>query len=103
MIYCPNSSITFCGVINLVSLGVGDLIPFSKARFTEEDFTVADKIFCWGSHDYTTLNSLFNNSKDKLVLSGSHRFDMMKEEFNDYWNFNDRKNKQITHQHLLQF
>ncbi len=73
-----------------------DLIPFSKARFTEEDFTVADKIFCWGSHDYTTLNSLFNNSKDKLVLSGSHRFDMMREEFNDYWNFNDGKNKQIT-------
>ena len=57
-----------------------DLIPFSKARFTEEDFKhlIMDKIFCWGNHDYTTLNSLFNNSKDKLVLSGSHRFDMMK-------------------------
>ena len=73
-----------------------DLIPFSKARFTEEDFKVADKIFCWGNHDYTTLNSLFNNSKDKLVLSGSHRFDMMKEEFNDYWNFTAKKSKQIT-------
>jgi len=73
-----------------------DLVPFSKARFTEEDFKVADKIFCWGRNDYETLNSLFNNSKDKLVLSGSHRFDMMRKEFNNYWNFSNTKAKQIT-------
>ncbi len=73
-----------------------DLVAFSKARFTEEDFKVADKIFCWGRNDYETLNSLFNNSKDKLVLSGAHRFDMMREEFNNYWNFSKAKTKQIT-------
>ena len=73
-----------------------DLVNFSKARFTEEDLKVADKIFCWGRDDYETLNSLFNNSKDKLVLSGSHRFDMMREEFNNYWNFSNAKTKQIT-------
>ena len=73
-----------------------DLIPFSKARFTEDDFQIADKIFCWGRHDYTTLKSLFHNFNNKLILSGSHRFDMMRKEFNNYWNFLEDKKKQIT-------
>ena len=72
------------------------MVPFSKARFTDEDFKDADRIFCWGKNDYTTLDSLFDNSKDKLVLSGSHRFDMMREEFNDYWNFSNSEKKYIT-------
>ena len=75
---------------------LNDLVPVSKARFTDEDFKVADKIFCWGKNDYTTLDYLFDNSKDKLVLSGSHRFDMMREEFNDYWNFSASEKKYIT-------
>ncbi len=70
-----------------------DLIPFSKARFTEDDFQIADKIFCWGRHDYTTLKSLFHNFNNKLILSGSHRFDMMRKEFNNYWNFLEDKKK----------
>ncbi len=73
-----------------------NLIPFTKARFTKDDLEIADKIFCWGEHDYETLNSLFNSFKNKLVLSGSHRFDMMREEFNDYWNFSKHKKNQIT-------
>lgn len=73
-----------------------DLIPFTKARFTKEDLKIADKIFCWGRHDYETLNSLFNGFKNKLVLSGSHRFDMMREEFNSYWNFSKVEKNQIT-------
>ena len=40
-----------------------DLTSFSKARFTEDDFKVADKIFCWGKHDHETLDNLFKNSK----------------------------------------
>ena len=72
-------------------LTLNDLVPFSKARFTDEDFKDADKIFCWGKDDYKTLNFLFNHFKDKLILSGSHRFDMMREEFDNYWNFSDTK------------
>ena len=75
---------------------LNDLVPFCKARFTDEDLEDADRIFCWGKNDYTTLNSLFDNSKNKLVLSGSHRFDMMREEFNDYWNFSACEKKYIT-------
>ena len=72
------------------------MVPFSKARFTDDDFKVADKIFCWGKNDYKTLNFLFNHSKNKLILSGSHRFDMMREEFDNYWNFSDNNKKYIT-------
>ena len=73
-----------------------DLTSFSKARFTEDDFKVADKIFCWGKHDHETLDNLFKNSKSKLILSGSHRFDMMREEFKEYWNYSKDKIKKIT-------
>ena len=75
---------------------LNDLVPISKARFTDDDFKVADKIFCWGKNDYKTLNFLFNHSKNKLILSGSHRFDMMREEFDNYWNFSDNNKKYIT-------
>ncbi len=73
-----------------------DLNIFSKARFTEDDLKVADIIFCWGDDDFKTLSSLFNNSKGKLLLSGSPRFDMMKQEFNDYWSSSKHQSKQIT-------
>ena len=73
-----------------------DLTTFSKARFTEDDLKVADKIFCWGEDDFKTLKQLFNNAQNKLLLSGSHRFDMMRSEFNNYWEFTKLHSKQIT-------
>ena len=73
-----------------------DLTIFSKARFTEDDFKDADKVFCWGNDDFKTLNNLFNNSKGKLFLSGSPRFDMMRKEFDSYWNFSEQHAKHIT-------
>ena len=73
-----------------------DLTSFSKARFTEDDLEVADKIFCWGKDDYENLAKLFNNSKNKLFLSGSHRFDMMLSKFDNYWNNSNLEKKKIT-------
>jgi len=75
---------------------LNDLVPFAKARFTKDDFKDADKIFCWGKDDYKTLNFLFNQYKNKLILSGSHRFDMMREEFDNYWKPYDTNKKYIT-------
>lgn len=68
---------------------------FVETRFTNSDLNISDKIFCWGNHDYKTLNVFYKKFKKKFILSGSPRFDMMRSDFKDYWNFKNSNNKKI--------
>ena len=74
-----------------------DLGYFCRTRFSEESLKYADKIFCWGNHDYDHLTSTYKKLRNKFFKTGAPRTDLWKKKFRSYWkDENDiKKKKQV--------
>ena len=90
-----NNNIKITSLDEEAGLVLKNLDYFAESRFTNSDLNIADKVFCWGNHDFKTLNSFYKDFGSKFILSGSPRFDMMKNNFKNYWNFKNTDNKKI--------
>ncbi len=73
-----------------------DLSFFCESRFSNEELSGTDGVFCWGSHDYESLKSMYPNQKEKFILSGSPRIDILRNKLKEYWN-----NKEIKKNILI--
>ena len=49
---------------------------FASNRFSPASLELVDEIFCWGSHDYLSLRSLYPSYESKFCLTGSPRVDL---------------------------
>ena len=90
-----NNNIKITSLDEEAGLVLKNLDYFAESRFTNSDLNIADKVFCWGNHDFKTLNSFYKDFGSKFILSGSPRFDMMRNNFKNYWNFKNTDNKKI--------
>ncbi len=70
-----------------------DLTFFCESRFSNEALSKIDKVFCWGKHDFEVLKSMYPTFKEKFVLSGSPRIDILKNNLKPYWQGNENKKK----------
>ena len=68
-----------------------DLSFFCESRFNNEELSVVDRVFCWGTHDYESLQSMYPNHKEKFILSGSPRIDILQKKLKKYWEDQDDK------------
>jgi surface carbohydrate biosynthesis protein len=72
-----------------------DLTFFCESRFSNEALSKIDKVFCWGKHDFEVLKSMYPTFKEKFVLSGSPRIDILKNNLKPYWQGNKNEKKSI--------
>lgn len=61
-----------------------DFTPFGRLRFSDESLNMIDTLFCWGSFDKTSLQTMFPEHAHKMVSTGSPRVDLWKPEFYDF-------------------
>jgi surface carbohydrate biosynthesis protein len=54
---------------------------YLKTKFSKEIAKICDIFFCWGEESYKFLSKNRKNYKNKLVISGNLRFDILKKKF----------------------
>ena len=78
-----------------------NLETFSNTRFSENSLKYAEKIFCWGNHDYSTLINTYKNFKQKFHKTGTPRTDLWRLKFKDYWKNENTSNFNKINQILI--
>ena len=78
-----------------------NLDNFCRVRFSEEALKYIEKVFCWGNHDFSSLNKMYPTQKNKFSKTGAPRCDLWKQKFREYWHNNNELRKHNSKQVLI--
>ena len=58
---------------------------FAQKRFSAKAIEIVDRVFTWGKHDHDEMSKIFSHAQERIVLTGSPRVDLWRQDMVKYY------------------